>query len=202
MKAIYLEDSSKRLKHFICGINDDDDCYSFYGLETISEKAFASSDIKQSFFEDALSFIKKESFKDCEELRIFCCGKIGGDTKLEKGKESKSDGEDEKSKILEGASIKGIRIYEVSSDFVVETSAFAGCDKLHTVILPQCETLKIEKNAFAGCSFLRTVAVLARKIEFTENPFSDCPKDLTFVCKPGSDVERFARENGYRYVNV
>ncbi len=199
MKAVYLEDSTKGLKHFICGIKEGDDCYSFYGMETIFEKAFLSSDIRQVLFEDTLATVKKEAFKDCEELKIFCCGKIGVEAKLEKGKKTNPDEQDEKIKGLEESLIKGLRIYDVSSDFVVETSAFAGCDKLQTVILPQCKTLKIEKNAFAGCSSLRTVIALANKIEFTENPFSDCPKDLTFVCKSKFDVERFARENGYRY---
>ena len=183
MKAVYLEDSSKNLKYFICGIKDGDDCYSFCGIETIFEKAFASSDIKQVVFGNTLTTIKKEAFKDCEVLEIFCCGEVGDDTRIEGS----------------AGVIKGIAIHNISSDFVVETSAFAGCDKLQTVILPQCKTLKIEKNAFAGCSSLRTVVALTDKIEFTENPFSDCPKDLTFVCKSNSDIERFARENGYRY---
>lgn len=187
MKAVYLADSSKNLKLFICGIKDGDDCYSFCGVGTVFEKAFASSDIKQVVFEDTLAKVKEEAFKDCEELRIFCCGKVCGDEDAEK---------------TTGV-IKGIEIYESKvakkSEFIIETSAFAGCDKLHTVILPQCETLKIEKNAFDGCSSLRTVVALTDKIELTENPFNDCPKDLTFVCKSNSDIERFARENGYRY---
>lgn len=192
MKKIYLEDSNKLLKRFVCGINekeeDDDDCATlvFTSVSVISEKSFVSSDVNQIVFENALTTIKMEAFKDSEDLEIFCCGKVGGDTKIENA----------------AGTIKGVEIYDAQSDFAIETSAFAGCDSLHTVILPKCKTLKIEKNVFLECSSLRTVVALPEEIEFTENPFRDCPKDLTFVCKSNSYVERFARENGYGYINV
>ncbi len=191
MKSIYLEDSSKGLKRYICGVKEGDGCYSFCGVKTIFEKAFASSDVEQVIFEDELATIKKEAFKDCEDLENFCCGKVDGDNETEQKRTGL---------------IKGIEVYDIKStektEFVIEASAFSGCDKLHTVILPQCATLTIEKNAFSGCSSLRTVVAFAGKIDFTENPFSDCPKGLTFLCKSGTDIERFARENGYRYINV
>ena len=63
--------------------------------------------------------------------------------------------------------------------------------------------IELAKQAFEECSSLRTVVALAKNIKFTEIPFKDSPKDLlTFVCYEKSEVEQFARENGYRYVNV
>ena len=201
MKMVYLGNLNKNLLRFVCEIKDDGcESFAFTDVAVVSEKAFASSDMKQVVFEDTLATIKKEAFKDCEELRVFCCGKLSSETKIEK--ETESNEKDEKNNVLAESIIKGLGIYDASSDFVVETSAFAGCEKLHTVILPKCKTLKIEKGAFAECSSLRTVIALSDKIEFTENPFGDCLKDLTFICNSGSGVERFSRENGYRYVNV
>ena len=82
-------------------------------------------------------------------------------------------------------------------NFIIQTSAFSGCKKLHTVVFPKCSKLTIEKSAFANCSSLRTVVAFVDEISFTENPFEECPKELIFVCSKDSEIERFARENGY-----
>ena len=85
--------------------------------------------------------------------------------------------------------------------FVIESKAFCGCEQLHTVVLPKCKKLIIEKDAFKGCKGLRTVVCSCKRISFTENPFEDCLESLVFVGKKDSDLKRFARENGYRYVD-
>ena len=184
MKAVYVEEVEKTLKYFVFGLKQNENEYEEYHFEqvtTIAERAFSSPwNVKRVFFDEKLSTIRREAFKDCKELEVFCCGSEG-DFNL----------------------LKGIKTNELSSEngFDVQTSAFADCENLHTVIFPKCSTLKIEKNAFSGCGSLRTVVCLSDSIDFTENPFEDCPKELVFVCSKNSAVERFARENGYRYIN-
>ena len=193
MKAVYVEENEKILKYFVFGLKqNEDECeeYRFEGIKTIAERAFYSPcNVKRMFFDETLTTIKKEAFKDCDELKIFCCGSEG-DFNLLKGINPNELLDSEK---------------KSENTFSVETSAFANCESLHTVIFPKCKTLKIEKNAFSGCSSLRTVVAVTGKegkIDFTGNPFEDCPKELVFVCSKNSAVERFARENGYRYVYV
>ena len=196
MKAVYVEEVEKTLKYFIFGLKQDEDEYEEYhfkGIKTIAEKAFCSPwNVKRVFFDECLTTIKKEAFKDCSELEVFCCGNlnlenISENIKLNAIFESEGENTTEKT---------------APDDFTVETSAFARCESLHTVIFPKCNTLKIEKNAFSGCESLWTVVAFSKNIDFTENPFEDCPKELVFVCPKDSAIERFARENGYRYVNV
>lgn len=191
MNAIYVEKTEKSLKYFITGLDvpkDNDyntkSCgeYLFQDINTIDEKAFfLANDVKKIFFDENLMSIKKEAFKNCSSLEIFCCGSDGDYNNL-----------------------RGIKISELAENvnFSIETSAFVGCENLNTVILPKCHVLKIEKNAFSCCTSLRTVVALSDEIKFTENPFEDCPKELVFICTEGSAVEQFARENGYRSVNV
>lgn len=183
MEKIYVENPKNVLECFVCAIGDDDDNCHFKGVKEIAAGAFCTSEgVKQFFFDDSLTAVKKNAFKNCEELKLFCCGDV------------------KKSKNIE--ELKGVELYK-TKQFSIETTAFSGCEELNAVVLPKCGELIIEKNAFEGCSSLRAVVALAEKIKITENPFKDCPKDsLTFVCYKNSDVERFARENGYRYVNV
>ncbi len=206
MKPVYVE-KDQTLNYFICSFSEDNekdekevsdeqaknsnnenkennapDEYSITGISEIGERAFhAPWNVKRVFFDGNLNKIKKEAFKDADELEVFCCA--------EKGEEN---------------FLKGLKLNKLpkGKEFSVETLAFSGCVNLHTVIFPNCGTLKIEKNAFSDCKELRTVVAIAEEIDFTENPFTDCPEYLTFVCKKDSAVEKFARENGYRSVYV
>lgn len=186
MKPIFVESEEKELKYFIFGCNEkpktgEDSCI-FKNIKSISEKAFYDPwNLRRVYFDDKLKEIKKEAFEDCTELEIFCCGKL--------------------CKKEENDKIKGLKFNKKLGSFVIETKAFSGCEQLHTVILPKCKKLIIEKDAFKDCKELRTVVCLCNKISFTENPFADCPESLVFVGKENSDLERFARENGYRYVD-
>ena len=192
MKAVYVEENGI-LKYFIFGINEtndeiDSEEYRFEGIKIIKNNAFQNPrNVKRVFFDKNLKTIEKEAFKDCSDLEVFCCGEYSGQgTK----------------------SIKNLKINELQKEenlldaFTVQAFAFAGCEELHTVVFPRCSKLTVEKSAFSGCEKLRTVIALCDKISFTENPFKDCPKELVFVCTKDSATERFARENGYRVVNV
>ncbi len=193
-------DEKQTIRYFIWALKDEEK-YSFSKIEAIAENAFqASKDLKQVFFDDDLKIVKKEAFKDADELEIFCCGS-----------ETESSSETETKNT--GSCIKGLNISKLpesqdskKSFFTVETLAFADCANLHTIVFPKCTVLKIEKNVFSGCASLRTVVAPVEKIEFTENPFADCPQTLVFVGKKQgkkqTEIERFARENGYRFVNA
>lgn len=172
--------------------------YLIKDVSVISENGFYNdSSINRVFVENCLIKVEKQAFAYCENLEVFCC--VSNQI---------SSGNDW---------LTGLSIPTLTQDFVIETLAFEGCHNLHTVILPEIitqntkaeketeeekKTLVIEKSAFKGCESLRTVVALADNISFTENPFEDCPSELTFVCKEGSGVARFARENGYRSINV
>lgn len=203
MKPIFVK-NEKELEYFIFGSNvkveevektedagnsekteefeDMEDSYRFEKIESISEKAFYNPwNLKRVYFDDNLKEIKKEAFEDCSELEVFCCGEL-------------CDNND--------STIAGLKLNEKDvKSFKIETKAFSGCKQLHTVVLPECDELIIEKDAFKDCKELRTVVCLCNKISFTENPFEDCLESLVFVGNKNSDLERFARENGYRYVD-
>lgn len=202
MKPIFVK-NEKELKYFIFGSNtktkeskktkkskdveDMEDSYRFEKIESISEKAFYNPwNLKRVYFDDNLKEIKKGAFEDCSELEVFCCGEL-------------CDNND--------STIAGLKLNEKDvKSFKIETKAFSGCTQLHTVVLPECDELIIEKDAFKDCKELRTVVCLCNKISFTENPFEDCLESLVFVGKKDekqecSDLKRFARENGYRYVD-
>lgn len=197
MKPIFIRNEEKELKYFIFGSNikieeskefeDMDDSYRFEDIKSISEKAFYNPwNLRRVYFDNNLEKIKKEAFEDCSELEVFCCGEV-------------CDNND--------STITSLKLNEKDVEsFVIETKAFSGCEQLHTVILPKCKKLIIEKDAFKDCKELRTVVCLCNKISFTENPFEDCLESLVFVGKKDekqecSDLKRFARENGYRYVD-
>ena len=154
--------------------------------------------------------IEKEAFKDCSKLEVFCCCQVSNLQKKEivnlkinelvtGTKMEKSSGQPENKEIENNQenseSNKDMEIKK--ENFIIQTSAFSGCKNLHTVVFPKCSKLTIEKSAFANCSSLRTVVAFVEDISFTENPFEDCLKELTFVCSKDSEIERFARENGY-----
>ena len=199
MKPVYVakttteEQTETELKHFTCALKDgknEKEELEFKDIDTIAQNAFMNAtDIKEICFNENLKTIKKEAFKNCGNLEVFRC------------KQSK----EQNGKNL----VIGLDIGEAKSKvstFIIETSAFTKCKNLHTVILPDCKKLVIEKDAFDGCSSLRTVVCFAEEIDFTENPFESCPETLTFVGNKDenktSELERFARENGYRFIDA
>ena len=189
MKPVYVKKTKAELTQFVCILDDDNEKLSAEvkfdnDIKKVAPKAFMNaSGIHKVFFGDKLKTIKTESFKDCENLKVFCCGEV----------KDKFD-----------FPIAGVQIPYLGtrkSKFTIESFAFSKCKNLNTVILPDCDELVIEKDAFDGCSSLRTVVCFAEKIDFTGNPFESCPDTLTFVGKKKSLLERFARENGYRFID-
>ena len=147
MQPVYIENLDNTMKYFICGIEENSknhDSCNFDAINEISERAFLfSRTLKQAIFTNSLKTVKKEAFKGCEELELFCCGKLGSDAKTEE-KESTLKGVDIAELEKTGSTEKPQNI----TQFTIETSAFANCNKLHTVMLPKCENLIIEKMRF------------------------------------------------------
>lgn len=205
MRALYVEKTTNELNctnelsYFVFTWEDEDEDkeLEFKNVNSIASKAFQNvSILKRVFFKENLNRIGKEAFKDCVDLDVFYCEKEAFLKETAKkniyviNHEKKNDGGQNKEE------------KKIISNFTIESLAFSDCKKLHTVVLPERQTLVIEKDAFDGCSSLRTVVCFAEEIDFTENPFESCPETLTFVGKKGSQLERFARENGYRFIDA
>ncbi len=207
MKAVYVEKTTRELRHFIFAINDgekeENKGLEFEEIDSIAANAFQdSSNIKQVFFDEHLQKIGKEAFKNCEDLEAFSCGKDLVFEEKNGNYIKKTEPEEPEEKAEETPNSQKQPDNTKNNVFVIESHAFEKCKNLHTVILPDCDELVIEKDAFSGCSSLRTLVCLMDEINFTGNPFEDCPENLTFVGKKGSALERFARENGYRYIDA
>lgn len=179
--SIIYKAKDNTVEYFICKFLENESI-TISSEIGIKKDSFAHSNLSSIKITSALTKIEKSAFENCNELLNFVCGEIG---------QNKNTG-----------NIKGINIAESDIDFTVQKDAFKNCSKLETVILPQCKNLVIEKEAFSGCESLRTVVALCDEIDFTENPFADCPEYLTFVCRKNSKIDRFARENNYRNVYV
>ncbi len=185
--SIIYKTKGNAIEYFICQFMDEEKESIEKGILTFSseteteikENSFAHSSFNSISIKSALTKIEKSAFENCNELLNFVCGEIAQD---------------------KAENINGINLTEISTDFTVQKDAFKNCSKLETVILPQSKKMIIEKDAFSGCESLRTVVALCDEIDFTENPFADCPEYLTFVCRKNSKIDRFARENDYRSI--
>lgn len=182
MKNVYLQ-KHNNLEYFICCYDENQILKISSGLQIVSSSAFKDSKIINVQFEDKVININQSAFENCSELENLIIGK-----NIEENKNSIKEGEIRLSNFV---------IEEVNADFTIQKDAFKNSLKLKTIILPKCERLVIEKNAFSGCETLRTVIALCKEIDFTENPFIDCSENLTFICYKNSEIERFARENGF-----
>lgn len=193
MKAVYIKENND-LKYFLFAMNknieNNEECY-FSDIQTIKNGAFKSvKNLEHIYFNEKLQKIEKNAFKDNINLEVFSCYNI------EKFKES------DNANLELNDIIADKTADEQNKNFTVEAFSFSGCEKLNTVVFPNCSKITIEKFVFENCSSLRTIVVLAEEISFTDNPFEDCPSDLVFICNKDSTVERFARENGYGIVYV
>lgn len=179
MKPIYVSHTS--LDYFVADVSEN---VCTFTEQEISENAFKGSYGVEGIVLSNARKIAKGAFSNCEDLFFIQCAEKTG---IDKDK---------------NAVISSNQISDIHENFIVEARAFEDCASLGCVIFPKCDTLTIEKDAFDGCGSLRTVVAFCEHIDFTENPFAGCPETLTFVGTQGSCVERFARENGYRFVNA
>ncbi len=89
-----------------------------------------------------------------------------------------------------------------NSELTIQFNAFKDCEKLDSVIFGLKKPIKkitIEKGAFEGCTSLRAVYLNSSECRIIDGAFSGA-ENLTIAVKDDSDAERYARENGIRYV--
>ena len=156
MKAVYVEEVEKTLKYFVFGLKKDEndsDEYHFEGIKAIAERAFCSPwNIKSVFFDESLTTIKKEAFKDCKDLELFCCGSEGDynllkgiepnellvsvkDTVLQDSEKGESLGTDSEAQPSDSEQNQEIR-EKSETEFSVQTSAFVNCENLPAGVIP------------------------------------------------------------------
>lgn len=152
----------------------------------ISPRAVSNcSSLQQVVLGESVLTIAEKAFVECGELQIVKYSK-------------KEDCQNQKDSFVE---------LENGKTLSVQYQAFKECAKLHTVVFPEIKkgaTIRIEKESFLNCYELRSVILIGNgTFEISEDAFSGCDtKKLVFVCTKDSIVEQFARENGYRWVNV
>lgn len=181
MKVMCLE-KKNNIEYFIGSFKESDEQSLVIETYTknISKYAFAHSAVEKILFKECSPNIGESAFEVCKNLHTVIFGMLGEDGTVRE------------------SVLKNLNPNSVTGDYTIQLNAFKGCSKLTTLVLPEIKgTLAIEKDAFSSCEALRTVVALCDKIDFTGNPFADCPKHLTFICKEDSAVARFAREYGY-----
>ena len=184
--TVYLKDNSNCFEYFICNFPDDDKKSVCISNAIVISKAFKNSDSIENVFLEKCELIQESSFENCKDLRNIIW--------REKNRK-------EESTSLQIKNLHGINLLSINK-ITIQHESFKNCTKMQTLILPVSKEISIEKDAFKGCSTLRTVVACSDTIHFTENPFEDCPEELVFICYKGSAIEQFARENGYRWINV
>ena len=210
MKSMYIEKGNKKNIAYFIGSFKDNNFVEIDNTATISESAFAHSDVEKILFKNCSPNIGEKAFEGCESLVTVIFGELEKDkqdndkseTTNNQTTNNQTTTENYETKIGKNT-IKNLKLASTSSAYDIQANAFKDCAKLATLVLPQVSgTLTIEKDAFSGCGALRTVVAICDKVDFTANPFADSSEHLTFICKENSDVARFARENGYRSVYV
>ncbi len=82
----------------------------------------------------------------------------------------------------------------------ITVAAFSGCDKLETITFEGCPN--VEFGAFTLCSNIKKVICLDGNRGFHKDEFFEIggePKPITFVAPAGSEVEKYAKENGFKF---
>ena len=82
----------------------------------------------------------------------------------------------------------------------ITVAAFSGCDKLETITFEGCPN--VEFGTFTLCSNIKKVICLDGNRGFHKDEFYEItgePKDVTFVAPAGSEVEQYAKDNGFKF---
>lgn len=156
----------------------------------IESSAFADSmDFDFIAFDNKIKQIKQNAFENCSELQVvdFYCETVEKNQSQSKYRCIVL--------IRENNKIINEKLY-------IQFESFKNCKKLHSLLLPVNKPVIIEKNAFFGCDQLRTVVAINGNIQINEGAFSGCSSDLTFICIENSHVDIYAREHGYKIINV
>lgn len=204
--------NNNSIEHFITSVPDDTFVIRNQNCTEIKENAFANSEEKNIVFKSSITKIMQNAFENCKNLEnvIFFCGhksnKRLGRIIVENQKLSDIIKQQD---LCDGSIYKeddlnkfNLYLCNPSRHFTVQKEAFKNCTNLKTVIFPCANKITIEKDAFWGCESLRTIIAITKVIDFTNNPFESCTENLVFICRKGSNVDKFAREYGYKTAYV
>lgn len=82
----------------------------------------------------------------------------------------------------------------------VGTSAFEGCSKLACAVMRE-SVEEIGSRAFANCKGLRSVKLPKNVVKIADDAFAGSAQ-ATFYCEKDSYGEKYAREHGYKVINM
>jgi len=180
------------LDYFICKFPEKKLNEELKSFTEIKANSFKNSYIDNILLEN-VKIIEESAFENCKELKLA----IWRDKNVQVNH------------LLTTENIKKYSFQINSSDegdtqlptIHIQHSAFKGCDKLETVILPNNPCI-IEKDAFAQCRALRTVVLPSGDTELFDDPFIGC-KNLTIVCaKNDYKLQAYARAHSIRIVEI
>lgn len=85
--------------------------------------------------------------------------------------------------------------------FAKHLYAFYNCSSLTSITLP--EGLKrLDDEVFSGCSSLTSVTFLGSDVEMGWDVFVDCPNLKTIYAPKDSEIEQWAKSEGYNVLNT
>lgn len=78
--------------------------------------------------------------------------------------------------------------------------AFTNCTNLSAVVI-KSKVKRIGSKSFYNCKNLRSVKIPYSVIEIAEDAFEGCKKAV-FYCEENSYAEQYAKEHGFKYINM
>ena len=106
-------------------------------------------------------------------------------------------------KSIKGSAFCSTNIKEIIIPKSVETiskAAFSGCEQLEIITFEGCP--EVEFNAFVLSNNIKKVVCLDGNITFVKEHFITATgdiMDITFVAPTGSNVEQYAKDNGFKF---
>lgn len=158
----------------VCGIGD-----SAFANEPMVEGIVLAKDIR---------YIGKQAFENAMQLKVYTTRDINS---LYGESVSAAIFKDEQEGIDSRDSIQ------------IQYRAFKNCKNLLCLDLDitGIKRVEIEKEAFSGCHSLRTVVITdVDTVTIADDAFDGCP-NVVFVSR-SKDVERYARENNFKYIKL
>jgi len=161
-------------------------------VETIGEMAFEDCvKLKSIEIPGGVKEIRDDTFNGCTELES---------VKLPEGLEViGNDAFNGCSKLKKIELPKSLKELAGGSSILVHSgSAFEGCKKLESIKIPD-GVEEIPVTTFKDCTSLKKITIPESVKEISDDAFEGCNKNLKIYGKKGSEAEKFAKENGYKF---